>query len=109
MATSGDNLATRDDVSTLGSELRPEMGELRAEMSDLRSEMGELRADMGDLRSEFREFRAELRAEFAEFKIEIQGALAQQTRTYITWMFGMLTAYTAMAGSLIGIATIVTH
>jgi hypothetical protein len=102
MATSGDNLATRDDVSTLGSELRPEMGELRAEMSDLRS-------DMGDLRSEFREFRAELRAEFAEFKIEIQGALAQQTRTYITWMFGMLTAYTAMAGSLIGIATIVTH
>ena len=102
MATSGDNLATRDDVSTLGSELRPEMGELRAEMSDLR-------ADMGDLRSEFCEFRAELRAEFAEFKIEIQGALAQQTRTYITWMFGMLTAYTAMAGSLIGIATIVTH
>ena len=102
MATSGDNLATRDDVSTLGSELRAEMGELRAEMSDLR-------ADMGDLRSEFREFRAELRAEFAEFKIEIQGALAQQTRTYITWMFGMLTAYTAMAGSLIGIATIVTH
>ena len=44
-----------------------------------------------------------------EFRAELHQALYQQTRTYISWMFGLLTAYTAMAGTLVAIAMIVTR
>src|SRR5438105_423609 len=65
------------------------------------------RQDVGALRNDFVEFRAELRADFADFRAEMHQALYQQTRTYISWMFGLLTAYTAMSGSLVAIATII--
>jgi hypothetical protein len=45
--------------------------------------------------------------DLAELKLDFKDALYQQTRTYISWMFGLLTVYTAMAGSFIAIAAIV--
>jgi hypothetical protein len=53
------------------------------------------------------EFRAEFKAEFAEFKAEMHQALYQQTRTYVSWMFGLLTVYTAMAGSFVAFAALI--
>jgi len=53
------------------------------------------------------EFRNEFRAEFAEFKSEIRTELHQQTRTYVSWMFGLLTAYTAMAGSAVAFVALI--
>jgi len=56
MFPASENLATKDDVSTLGSELRAEMGGLRTEMAMMRQEM-ELRYatkdDLVDLRRDF--------------------------------------------------------
>ncbi|MEY2420198.1 MAG: hypothetical protein QOI95_265 [Acidimicrobiaceae bacterium] len=46
--------------------------------------------------------------DIAELKIEFKDALHQETRTHISWMFGLLTVYTAMAGSFIALATIIT-
>ena len=45
--------------------------------------------------------------DLAELKLDFKDALYQQTRTYISWMFGLLTVYTAMAGSFIAIAAII--
>jgi hypothetical protein len=45
--------------------------------------------------------------DIAELKVEFKDALHQETRTYISWMFGLLTAYTAMAGSFVGLAAII--
>ena len=53
------DLATRDDLHALASELRGEMTELRFE---LRGEMAELRAE---LRGEMADLRGELKADFA--------------------------------------------
>lgn len=47
--TDPDRLATRDDLATLGSELRGEMAELR---SELRGEMAELRSEIATASSE---------------------------------------------------------
>src|SRR5689334_18472962 len=52
---------------------------------------------------------AELRGEFAEFRAEFHEAMHQQTRTYISWMFGLLTAYTAMIGSALAVAAVIIH
>jgi hypothetical protein len=54
------------------------------------------------------DFKNELKTELmVEFRAELHQALYQQTRTYISWMFGLLTVYTAMAGSLVAIAAII--
>lgn len=49
--------------------------------------------------------------DLAELKLELtaefKDSLYQQTRTYISWMFGLLTVYTTMAGSFIAIAAII--
>jgi hypothetical protein len=42
-----------------------------------------------------------------ELTAELRDTLYQQTRTYISWMFGLLTVYTAMAGSFIALAAII--
>ena len=49
----------------------------------------------------------ETKQDLAELKLDFKDALYQQTRTYISWMFGLLTVYTAMAGSFIAIATVI--
>ena len=67
--------------------------------------------DLADLRTatkqDVADLKAEIKGDFAELRVEMHQALYQQTRTYISWMFGLLTAYTAMSGSLVAIAAIV--
>ena len=46
--------------------------------------------------------------DLAELNVDFKDALYQQTRTYISWMFGLFTVYTAMAGSFIALAAIIT-
>jgi hypothetical protein len=48
------DLASRSDITALGSELRGEMSKLRGEMGELRGAMSELRGEMGELRGEMR-------------------------------------------------------
>ena len=80
-------LATKQDVETLGLALRSDMadlrGELRSEMAELRgelrSEMAELRGDFAELRGEFGELRGdfgELRGEVASQRSDWQAGLA---------------------------------
>jgi hypothetical protein len=45
--------------------------------------------------------------DLAEFKADLYQTMHQQTRTYVSWMFGLLTAYTAVAGSIAGIVALV--
>jgi hypothetical protein len=66
--------------------------------------------DRADLvtKADLAAFRVDFKNELmTEFRAELHAALYQQTHTYISWMFGLLTAYTAMAGSLVAIATII--
>ena len=79
----------------------------KQDFADLKTDFTDLRADFADLRADFADLKAELRVEFADFRAEMHQALGQQTKTYISWMFGLLTAYTAMSGSFVAIATII--
>lgn len=49
---------------------------------------------------------AELHSELGALRLEFKDALHQETRSFITWMFGLLTVYTAMAGTFVAIGTI---
>lgn len=44
--------------------------------------------------------------DIADLRIEFKDALHQETRSFIAWMFGLLTVYTAMAGTFVAIGTI---
>ena len=84
-----DQLATKADVALVRADLRAEMADLRAE---LRAEMADLRAE---LRAEMAELRGDLRA-------EMQAAFAEQTRTLMLAMLGMvLTCITFSVGAVI--------
>lgn len=65
--------------------------------------------DLAAFKTEFKtELRTELMTEFrTELRSELSTVLYQQTRTYISWMFGLLTVYTAMAGTLVAIAVLI--
>lgn len=82
---SASDLATRDDLATLGASLRSEMAvsaaTLRSEMADLRTEM---RTEMADLRTEMSGLRAEMGIGFADLRSEIQRTIAQQSRWMLT-------------------------
>ena len=54
------DVATKNDLNTLGTGLRSETALLG---SELRAEMGDIRAEMGDIRAEMRIGFAEVRAE----------------------------------------------
>ena len=101
------DLATKQDLADLRAATKQDLADLRAELkgdfAELKDDFVGLNGDFAGLKGDF----AELRVEFADFRAEMHQALYQQTRTYITWMFGLLTAYTAMSGSLVAIATII--
>ncbi|MAT04411.1 MAG: hypothetical protein CL424_05135 [Acidimicrobiaceae bacterium] len=67
------DLATRDDLALLRSELRGEMGELR---SELRGEIGELRSE---LRSEMTGLRGDFQLEMMQLENRLQ-------RSIVTWI-----------------------
>lgn len=77
-----ERLATKDDLTVLG-------GELRTEMADLRTE---LRTEMADLRTEMAHFRTELRVEMAGLRVEMRDLTNQQTRTLMLGLVGSITA-----------------
>ena len=91
MSMSTENLATKQDIAELKAATKQDVAALKDDFAELRGEF------------------AGLRGEFAEFKAELHQALYQQSRTYVSWMFGMLTVYTAMAGSFVAFAAIITH
>ena len=102
------NLATKDDLKILGTELRLDMSELRSELrgemselrSELRGEMSEIRADFGTLRGEFGTLRGEfgelkgefgtLRGDFGELRAYIEERFHRQTITMITTMSALM-------------------
>lgn len=88
-------VATRDDVRTLGIELRAEMAELRAE---LRDEIAELRTEM---RTGSADLGQALRTEIASVRIEMSEAMTRQIR----WLVTFTVAWSSMlvaAVSLVG-------
>jgi multidrug resistance efflux pump len=81
-----DHLATKDDLHALRAELKGDIVGVQAGIDGLR---------------------AELKADIAELRAEMRDVLYQQTRTQVTWMFGLLGAYTAMAGSFVAFGTFI--
>lgn len=71
-------LATKQDVETLGLALRADMAELRGEF---RSDMAELRSDFAELRGEVHADIAELRGEVASQRSDWQAGLASLEAT----------------------------
>ena len=73
-------VATKDDLGTLGTTMRAEVqalgadlrGEMREMRTELRSEMQEMRTE---LRSEMQEMRTELRSEMQEIRTEFRGEM----------------------------------
>ncbi|WP_419918308.1 hypothetical protein [Candidatus Poriferisocius sp.] len=68
-----EQLATKDDLKVLRSEMRSEISELRSEM-----------------RSEISELRSEMRSEISELRGYIDLALSKQTRIYLVTMIGFM-------------------
>jgi hypothetical protein len=72
------DVATKQDVNALGSDLRADMaslrGEFKTDMADLRTE---LKTEMADLRTELRtemaDLRTELKTEMADLRTEMTG------------------------------------
>jgi Trp operon repressor len=51
--------------------------------------------------------RQEMREGFAELRAELKDSIADQTRTFTTWMFALLSVYTLMAGSFVALGTFI--
>jgi hypothetical protein len=79
----GDEVATKRDVTDLGTGLRGEMAQLR---TDLRSEMAQLRTE---LRSEITQLGADLRKEMADTRAAL-----------LKWMFGQTFVILAVLAAL---------
>ncbi len=89
------DVATEDDLRSLGSSLRGEMGQLR---SELRGEVAQLRSE---LRGEMGELRGEVATDIAGLESRLTTALRQQ-------LFAMITAMVTVAGlTVAGAAAIV--
>jgi hypothetical protein len=107
-----DHLATKDDLDALRTATKADIDGLRAELKgDMDGLRTELKADMDGLRTELKAdmdgLRTELKADIGELRGEMRDVLYQQTRTQVTWMFGLLGAYTAMAGSFVAFGTFI--
>ena len=79
----GDEVATKRDVTDLGTALRGERGQLR---TDLRGEMAQLRTD---LQSEITQLGADLRKEMADARADL-----------LKWMFGQTFVILAVLAAL---------
>jgi hypothetical protein len=81
------DVATRQDVSALGSDLRAEMAglrtELKTEMADLRTEV---KTELGELRIEMVGLRGELHTTGATLQSRIDQAITQQTWRLATFV-----------------------
>lgn len=98
------DVATKQDLRSLGNELRAEIGGLRSELTgeigSVRAEIGSVRGEIGGLRSELMGEIAELRGETGLMKGELLEALAGQARVYIATLGAFL-----LAGAGVAIAT----
>jgi prefoldin subunit 5 len=66
-----------------------------------------LDASVERLDAEIGHLRLEMRQGFADVRAELKDAIADQTRTFTTWMFALLSVYTLMAGSFVALGTFI--
>jgi hypothetical protein len=93
---------------TISQQYEPDDAEtFKAMLTATSTEHLAIRHDIATMRAELTTMRAEMTTLKLELTGEFKDSLYQQTRTYISWMFGLLTVYTAMAGSLIAVAAII--
>jgi hypothetical protein len=90
----GDEVATKRDVTDLGTGLRGEMAQLR---TDLRSEMAQLRTD---LRSEAAQLGTDLRSEVAQLGADLRKEMADARAELLKWMFGQTFVILAVLAAL---------
>jgi hypothetical protein len=90
--------------STIDRQYEPDDAEtLKAMLTTTSSDSLATKQDIAELRAGLL---AELHSETGALRIEFKDAIHEQTRVFISWMFGLLTVYTAMAGTLVAIGTI---
>ena len=97
------NVATKDDLANLGTELRAEISELRAEV---RGEISKMRGEISEVRGEISELRGEMHSEISEVRSEITNihnridnlnkSLTIRMGTMITCAVGVLAALLAI-------------
>jgi hypothetical protein len=94
-------LLSSNDIDDLRTAIKADIDALRtATKADIDGLRAELKADMDGLRTE-------LKGDIGELRGEMRDVLYQQTRTQVTWMFGLLGAYTAMAGTFVAIGAFI--
>jgi Spy/CpxP family protein refolding chaperone len=89
-----------DDARTLITMLSSHDPDTLATRAQLDATRAQLDAAIDQLRQEMREG-------FAEVRSELKDAIADQTRTFTTWMFALLSIYTLMAGSFVALGTFI--
>src|SRR5690349_4591061 len=90
----GDEIATKRDVTDLGTGLRGEMAQLR---TDLRGEMAQLRADLG---GEMAQLRTDLRSEITQLGADLRKEMADSRAELFKWMFGQTFVILAVVAAL---------
>jgi cell division protein FtsB len=99
-----DSVATRAQLDTAVERLDASIAavdhKLDTAVERLDARMDRLETDVADLRQEMRQG-------FADARVEMKDAFAEQTRTFTTWMFALLTVYTVVAGSFVALGTFI--
>jgi hypothetical protein len=95
-------VATKDDLDTLGTTLRAEMrtmgSELRSEMQMMRTELsGETQAVRGEMQTMRTELRGEMQTGFATLRAEF----VEGTNRQIKWMVTFAAAWTSVLVTLV--------
>lgn len=121
-STNPDELATKVDLLALARQvdldkLKDEVAVIRGDITDMRGDIAAIRGDQTDMRGDIAGLQVavetlsgrvgEFSGDLAGFRDEMRDTVLQLTRTHMSWMLGVLTAYTAMAGLLVALGVLI--
>jgi hypothetical protein len=114
-STNPDELATKVDLLALARQvdldkLKDEVAVIRGDITDMRGDITDMRGDIAGLQVAFDTLSGrvgELSGDLAGFRDEMRDTVLQLTRAHMSWMLGVLTAYTAMAGLLVALGVLI--
>jgi uncharacterized coiled-coil protein SlyX len=102
-----DSLASRAQLDAGIERLDARLAGLDARVEGLDVRVTGLEAAVAGLEAKVSRLGEEMRDGFAGVRAELREAAGEQTRTFVTWMFALLTVYTVMAGSFVALGTLI--
>jgi polyhydroxyalkanoate synthesis regulator phasin len=94
------------DVATIQADvvtIKADVATIEADVDQLKADVSAIQADLSAIKADM----ADLRLDFARVGEQVKDVVIAQSRTHQHWMFGLLTVYTAMAGTLVAIGAII--